>query len=139
MEKSSILVCHQKIIRNEGDQNIIGIFRLKVVQRGTVIVEGVDSLEDAREYIKNNRPVSDIIWSDFLETIDDGIELKKITIPDFMVIKDFADKINVRQAEIIKWLFLRGKVASCKSPIGFDDMKEFADGYGFICEKEGIS
>ena len=115
----------------------MGIYRLKVVQHGTIIVDGVDSLEDAKEYIKSNRSVSDVIWSDFLETIDDGIELKKITIPDFMVIKDFADKINVRQAEIIKWLFLRGKIATgCKSPIGFDDMKEFADGYGFICEKE---
>lgn len=117
----------------------MGIYRLKVVQHGTIIVNGVDSLEDAKEYIKNNRPVSDVIWSDFLETIDDGIELKKITIPDFMVIKDFADKINVRQAEIIKWLFLRGKIATHNSSIGFADMKEFADVYGFICEREGIS
>lgn len=27
----------------------MGIFRLKVVQRGTIVVEGVDSLEDAEE------------------------------------------------------------------------------------------
>jgi len=54
-----------------------------------------------------------------------------------MVIREFADKIGVRPAEIIKWLFLRGKIANVKSVIGFDDMKEFADKYGFICEKEG--
>lgn len=50
---------------------------------------------------------------------------------------DFADRILVRPAEIIKWLFLRGKVKHLDLEIGFYDMKEFADGYGFICEKEG--
>lgn len=39
--------------------------------------------------------------------------------------------------EIIKRLFLRGKIANgFDSEISFDDMKEFADGYGFICEME---
>lgn len=60
-----------------------------------------------------------------------------IRIPIAMIIKEFADKIKVNPAEIIKWLFLRGKVADFKSEISFDDMKEFADQYGFICEKEG--
>jgi len=59
-----------------------------------------------------------------------------IRIPNAMIIRDFADKIKVNPAEIIKWLFLRGKIANVKSVIGFDDMKEFADKYGFICEKE---
>lgn len=30
-----------------------------------------------------------------------------------------------------------GEVVGYNSEIGFEDMKEFADGYGFICEKEG--
>lgn len=53
-----------------------------------------------------------------------------------MIVKDFADKIKVSPAGIIKWLFLKGKIVSNNSEIGFEDMKEFADGYGFICEKE---
>lgn len=53
----------------------MGIYRLKVVQHGTIIVDGVDSLEEAQEYIENCNPVDDVSWSDFLETIDDGIEL----------------------------------------------------------------
>lgn len=118
----------------------MGVYRLKVVQRGTIIVDGVDSLDEAVEYIESCNPVADVNWSGFLETIDDGIELQKISIPDYMTIEEFADRISVKPAEIIKWLFLRGKVAAnYKSAIGFDDMKEFADGYGFICEKEGIS
>lgn len=64
------------------------------------------------------------------------IELQKISIPEFMTIEEFADRILVHPADIIKWLFLRGKIKNFDSEISFDDMKEFADGYGFICEKE---
>lgn len=115
----------------------MAVYRLKVIRKGTIIVDDVDSLEAAKEYIESCNPIDDVNWSDFLEAMDGGIELQKISIPDSMAIREFADKINVRPAEIIKWLFLRGKVANFKSVIGFDDMKEFADQYGFICEKEG--
>ena len=115
----------------------MGVYKLQVLRKGTIIVDDVDSLEEAQEYIESCNPVDDVNWSDFLEAMDGGMELRKISIPESMEIREFADKINVRQAEIIKWLFLRGKVArNWKSPIGFGDMKEFADGYGFICERE---
>lgn len=114
----------------------MAVYRLKVIRKGTIIVDGVDSLEDAKEYIESCNPIDDVSWSDFLEAMDGGIELQKISVPDSMVIREFADIIDVRPAEIIKWLFLRGKVTNIKSVIEFDDMKEFADQYGFICEKE---
>lgn len=114
----------------------MGIYRLKVVQRGTIIVEGVDSMEDAEEYIESCNPVDDVKWSGFLEAMQGGIELQKISIPEYMTIREFADRILVRPAEIIKWLFLRGRIKQLDSEIGFNDMKKFADGYGFICEKE---
>ena len=112
----------------------MAVYRLEVMRRGIIVVDDVDSLEDAEEYIENCNLVDEVNWSDFLETIDDGIELKKIDIPDFMTIREFADRILVRPAEIIKWLFLRGKIRQLNSIIEFDDMKEFADRYGFICE-----
>ena len=115
----------------------MAIYKLKVIRKGMVIVDGVDSLEDAKEYVESCNPVDDVSWSDFLEAMDGGIELQKISVPDSMEIREFADKIDVRLAEIIKWLFLRGKVTNIKSVIEFDDMKEFADKYGFICEREG--
>lgn len=58
-----------------------------------------------------------------------------IRIPNAMIIKEFADKVKVNPTEIIKWLFLRGKIGSNNSEIWFEDMKEFANGYGFICER----
>ena len=115
----------------------MAIYKLKVIRKGMVIVDGVDSLEDAKEYVESCNPVDDVSWSDFLEAMDGGIELQKISVPDSMEIREFADKIDVRLAGIIKWLFLRGKVTNIKSVIEFDDMKEFADKYGFICEREG--
>lgn len=114
----------------------MAVYRLQVMRKGTIIVDDVGSLEEAHEYIESCNPIDDVIWSDFLETMDGGIELRKISIPDSMVIREFADRILVRPAEIIKWLFLRGKIANYKSVIRFDDMKEFADKYGFICDKE---
>ena len=114
----------------------MAIYRLEVMRRGIIVVDGMDSLEDAEEYIESCNPADEVKWSDFLETMDGGIELRKISVPDSMVIKEFADKIEVLPAEIIKWLFLRGKVESLRSEISFEDMKEFADQYGFICEKE---
>ena len=123
-------------VHENGGIGIMSIFRLKVVQHGTVIVDGVDNLKEAEEYIKNCNPVDDVNWSGFLEVIQSGIELQKISIPDYMIIKEFSDKISVHPAKIIKWLFLHGKVKQLDSEIGFEDMKEFADGYGFICERE---
>ena len=114
----------------------MGIYRLEVMMCGIIVVDDVDGLEDAEEYIESCNPADEVKWSDFLEAMQGGTELHKISIPDSMVIKEFADKIEVLPAEIIKWLFLRGKVESLRSEISFEDMKEFADGYGFICEKE---
>lgn len=114
----------------------MGIYKLKVIRHGIVIVDGVGSLEEAEEYIESCNPVDEVSWSDFLEIQEGGMELQKISVPNSMIIKEFADKIEIRPAEIIKWLFLHGKVANFKSEIGFEDMREFADKHGFICEKE---
>ena len=40
-----------------GGISVMGIFRLKVKQRGTIVVDGVDSLEEAKEYIESCNPV----------------------------------------------------------------------------------
>ena len=103
----------------------MGIYRIKVVQRGTIIVDGVDSLEVAEEYLENCNPADDVKWSGFLEAMQGGIELQKISIPDAMTVREFSDRILVRPAEIIKWLFFRGKVKQMDSEIGFDDITIF--------------
>lgn len=115
----------------------MAIYRLKVIQRGTIIVDSVDSLEEAQEYIESCNPVDDVKWSGFLEAMQGGIELQKISVPDVMIIKEYAELIDVSPAEIVRQLFMCGKVVNYNSAIDFEDMKEFADKYGFICVKEG--
>lgn len=111
-------------------------YRVNVIRRGTIIVDDVDSLEEAEEYVESCNPIDEVNWSDFLGAMEGGIELQKISIPNSMIIRDFADRILVRPAEIVKWLFLRGKIVSFNSEIGFEDMNDFADEHGFICEKD---
>ena len=42
-------------------------YKFDIIRRGTIIVNGMDNLEDAQEYIENCSPIDDITWSDFLE------------------------------------------------------------------------
>ena len=110
-------------------------YKVNVIRKGTIIVDGVDSLEDAEEYIKNCNPVDEISWSNSLECYGRGIEIKKIYVPNYMTIRKFAEKIEIRPAEIIKWLFLRGRIANYDTGIYFEEMRDFGEQYGFVCEK----
>lgn len=44
-------------------------YKVEVIRRGVIVVDGVDSLEDAEEYIENCNPIDEIKWSDFLEVV----------------------------------------------------------------------
>ena len=42
-------------------------YELEVIRRGTIVVEDVDSEDEAQEYIENCNPIDEVEWSDFLE------------------------------------------------------------------------
>ena len=42
-------------------------FKVEVIRRGIIIVDGVNCLEDAEAYIENCNPVDEVKWSDFVE------------------------------------------------------------------------
>ena len=44
-------------------------YKVEVIRRGTIVVDGVDSLENAEEYIENCNPIDEIRWSDFVEVV----------------------------------------------------------------------
>lgn len=108
-------------------------FRYSVTRQGNVLKYRIDGNTFDGKNISE-----DMICGTYREAKEccNKLNGEILKIPNAMIIKDFADKIDVYPAEIIKWLFLRGKVKQLDSEIGFDDMKEFADQYGFICEKE---
>ena len=63
-------------------------------------------------------------------------QIKVITIPDTLTIKDLADKMKLQPSVIIKKLFLKGQIMTVNSEITFEDAENIAIEYEIICEKE---
>ena len=65
---------------------------------------------------------------------EDGI--KTITIPEIITIRDLADKMKMPAANIVKKLFLQGKMYSINQEIAFEEAEEIALEYNYIAEIE---
>ena len=63
-------------------------------------------------------------------------QIKVITIPESLTIKDLADKMKIQPSAIIKKLFLQGQIVTLNSEISFEDAENIAIEYEIICEKE---
>ena len=63
-------------------------------------------------------------------------EIKSITIPEVITIKDLADKMRIKAAEIIKKLFMQGKMVTLNTEISYEDAENIAVDYEILCEKE---
>jgi len=63
-------------------------------------------------------------------------EIKTITIPEILTIKELADKMKIVPSVVVKKLFLAGKMVSINSEITFEEAEEIALGYEIIAEKE---
>ena len=63
-------------------------------------------------------------------------QIKVITLPENITIKDLADKMKVPAAGIIKKLFLEGKIVTLNQEISYEEAESIAIEYDIICEKE---
>ena len=63
-------------------------------------------------------------------------QIKVITLPDTITIKDLADKMKMQPAVIIKKLFLEGKVVTVNQEISYEEAENIAMEYEILCEKE---
>ena len=63
-------------------------------------------------------------------------QIKVITIPESLTIKDLADKMKIQPSVIIKKLFLQGQIVTLNSEISFEDAENIAIEFEIICEKE---
>ncbi len=63
-------------------------------------------------------------------------QIKVITIPDSLTIKELADKMKMQPSVIIKKLFLQGQIVTVNSEISYEDAENIAIEYEIICEKE---
>ena len=64
--------------------------------------------------------------------------IKVITLPETITIKDLAEKMKQRPADLIKKLFLAGKMVTLNDEISYEDAENIAMEYEILCEHEVV-
>ena len=64
------------------------------------------------------------------------VQIKMITIPEMLTIKDLADAMKIQTSTIIKKLFLQGKVVTVNDEIDYETAEGIALEFDVLCEKE---
>ncbi len=65
-------------------------------------------------------------------------KITSVTLPEEISIKDFADLIKVPATQIIKKLFMAGKMVNLNSDITYEEAEEIALEYDILCEHEVV-
>ncbi|HIQ97257.1 MAG TPA: translation initiation factor IF-2 [Candidatus Limivivens merdigallinarum] len=63
-------------------------------------------------------------------------EIKNITLPETMTIRELADKMKVQAAAIVKKLFMQGKIVTVNHEIDYETAEEIALEFNCIAEPE---
>ncbi len=72
-----------------------------------------------------------------IRKVEEPVEqIKVISIPEKLTIKDLAEKMRLQPSGIIKKLFLSGKIVTVNSELSYEDAENIAIEYDIICEKE---
>ncbi len=62
--------------------------------------------------------------------------IKVITLPESITIKEFAEKMKLQPAAIVKKLFLEGKIVTVNQEISYEEAENIAMEYDILCERE---
>lgn len=63
-------------------------------------------------------------------------EIRTITLPEHLTIKELADKMKVQASAIVKKLFLKGQMVTVNQDVDYDTAEEIALEFNCICEPE---
>ena len=63
-------------------------------------------------------------------------DIKEITIPEVLTIKDLASELKLQSSAIIKKLFMKGQIVTLNTEISFAEAEEIALEYDVICNME---
>ena len=63
-------------------------------------------------------------------------QIKVISVPEKLTIKELADKMRIQPSQIIKKLFLSGQIVNVNSELTYEEAENIAIEYDIICEKE---
>ena len=67
---------------------------------------------------------------------EDENEIKTISLPEKITIRDLADRMKVQPSAIVKKLFMKGEMVTVNSEVDFAAAEEIALEFNFICEEE---
>ena len=63
-------------------------------------------------------------------------DIKVITLPDSITVKELAEKMRIQPSEIVKKLFMQGEMVTVNQEISFEKAEEIAIDYEIMCERE---
>lgn len=63
-------------------------------------------------------------------------QIKVITLPESLTIKELSDKMKLQPSVIIKKLFLQGQIVTVNTEISYEEAENIAIDYDIICEQE---
>ncbi|MBQ0028211.1 MAG: translation initiation factor IF-2 [Lachnospiraceae bacterium] len=63
-------------------------------------------------------------------------EIKVITIPEVLTIKELADKMKMQPSAIIKKLFMQGKMVTVNQEVTYEEAENIAIEFDIMCEQE---
>ncbi len=80
----------------------------------------------AGKFIKPEKKVEEVVEE----------QIKVITVPERITIKDLADKMKIQPSAIVKKLFMQGQIVTVNQEVDFETAESIAIEYEIICEKE---
>ena len=63
-------------------------------------------------------------------------DVKTITLPEHLTIKELADKMKLQPSVIVKKLFLKGQMVTLNQEIDYEQAEEIAMEFDVLCEQE---
>ena len=95
-----------------------------------------DSLyEDKEVEIKNKNKAGRFIKPE-PKPVEPEEQIKVITVPETITIKELAEKMKMQPAAIIKKLFMQGKIVTVNQEVSFEDAENIAIEFDIMCEQE---
>ena len=91
--------------------------------------------DDNAAMLKNKNKAGRFIKPEKKEEVVEE-QIKVITIPETITIKDLADKMKLQPSAIVKKLFMQGQIVTVNQEVDFETAENIAIDYDIICEKE---
>ena len=72
------------------------------------------------------------------QEIKEEEKIKVIVVPEYITIKDLADKMKIQPSAIVKQLFLKGQMVTVNQEVSYEDAENIAVEYDILCEHEVV-